>query len=151
MEMSNKEVVENLKAQIKCVQSDIFTGLKRYIKIFSFDATLKAIVNEPYYSINQKKYTIGLDGKKKYGVIDSYSPEKRNEIIKKLKAHLINDSMDSDQKIVDIELIVLHYQKAGNAVKNTVLVPLLKALLRELHCFCRVMQEAESAVSKRLN
>lgn len=121
---------ENLKAQLKCVQSDIFTALKRYIKIFSFDPALKEIVNQPYCTINKNKYTLGLDGERVYGVIDNYSPEKRNDIVKQVKNHLLKSEIDNARKKTDMELIILNYQQAGDCIENTTLVDALENRLR---------------------
>lgn len=150
---SNKEVVENLKAQLKCVQSDIFSALKRYINVFSFDPVLKEIIKQPYYKVNKNKYTQGLDGKRNYGVIEDYNPNKRNDIVAAIKARLADaKKTDTSQKVVDMAVIVLHYETAASCIENTTLVPALKNNLENLRfAYVHILERENKFTPKCLN
>lgn len=149
---NNSEVTaENLKAQLKCVQSDIFSALKRYVKVFSFDPVLKKILSQSYCSINKDKYTLGLDGKRVYGIIDNYSPEKRDAIVTEAKNQL-RKNVDNERKVLDMEIIILNYQQAGSFIKNVTLIPALRSHLQNLRCAYIYMLEYEASFApKSLN
>ena len=83
------KTLENWRIRIRNAQSDIFFELKTMVNQFTKDEKLKQIVNQSYYTINHKRFVIGLDGRPVYGVVENYQPEKRNDIVKQVISYLV--------------------------------------------------------------
>lgn len=126
MDNEYKRKVENLKARLKCVQADTFSALKRYINIFSFDKELKRIINQPFTVVDHTKYTLGLDGKRCYGVIVDFDEKKRNKIIEQAYSRMVEQEVDNFRKRFDMYELISSYKGAKNLIEQGTLIPALE-------------------------
>ena len=123
--------LKNIHAQLKCAQSDLFFELKRTINNVYQDEMLHKIINEPFSRVNMKKWTRGLDGKKCYGVIDNYDPEKRDGIVKKVIKRLLEIHQE-DGVWMDLVSFSCGYEKVGFLLDNESDKLVLRAYLENI-------------------
>jgi hypothetical protein len=118
--------IENLRAQMKCLQSEIFDCLRKYIKVYSSDADLRKISSQKYYDQDFTKSTVGVGGEINYGVICDYDPAKRNQIVEQIMQHVENIEGESAEKYSDIMVLTLTYIKLGEYMETVHLPSAMK-------------------------
>ena len=113
------KTLENWRIRIRNAQSDIFFELKTMVNQFTKDEKLKQIVNQSYYTINHKRFVIGLDGRPVYGVVENYQPEKRNDIVKQVISYLLKTE-GGNETWFDLAALSTTYFKVANRINNIV-------------------------------
>ena len=138
--MNRFETVENLKAQLTCIQSDTFTCLKNYVNKFSKSDSLKVVANVEYLEIDYKKSVKSFDGTKDvFGVVVGCDEGKRNRIVEMILKKIEVSKIDDEQTCADIIVIALSYFEIQNALNVESCVKKLRKLIDENVAFSNAM------------
>jgi len=141
---------ENLKAQLRCVESDIFLCLKDYIKKFSFDKDLQDMSKKPYYEQDFTQCTT-MEGVVAYGVVCNYDEQKRHEIINAIIDRLESSNDDTPEKYADMMFLALSYNRIKK-IRSTVTLPAaLKNHLKNFRDTLKTMYARMDKYVKHLN
>lgn len=140
----NNNSVENLLAQMSGVQSDVFSCLKRYIKVYSTDEDLRRISTQKYYDQDFNQAVVGIDGALVYGVVCNGDLSKRDDMVGKIKTR-IQELNEQTPKNTDMLLLALTYIRLGKII-NTVYAP--TALKYQINIAQQTMNEMYVKIEK---
>lgn len=146
---NSESEVNNLKAQLKCAQSEIFFELKKMITKYQCSKELHNIINTPYSQVNYDKYTIGIKGERCYGVIDNVDLNKRHAIVDQVVNLLL--SMKESSFWCDLVMLTSAYQRIGMLIDKVVNVGQLKEYLTTSNAVIKYCRARRAEVKLFLN